>query len=82
MYSFWARCIPDCGGGAQERFKESFELFFEAVNIQTRAREKGVIPDLESYIDIRRDTSGKACQSNYRAFRAVILRVLMILSRV
>ena len=59
MYSFWARCIPDCGGGAQERFKESFELFFEAVHIQTRAREEGIIPDLESYIDVRRDTSGK-----------------------
>jgi hypothetical protein len=58
MCSFWARCIPDCGPGAQERFKETLELFFEAVNIQTRAREEGVIPDLESYIDVRRDTSG------------------------
>ncbi|KIM48679.1 hypothetical protein M413DRAFT_83524 [Hebeloma cylindrosporum] len=59
---FWARCIPGCGHGAQGRFKESLELFFEAVNIQTRAREEGVIPDLESYIDVRRDTSGcKPC---------------------
>ena len=58
-YSFWARGIPGCGSGAQERFKETLELFFEAVNIQARAREEGIIPDLESYIDIRRDTSGK-----------------------
>jgi hypothetical protein len=71
MYSFWARCIPDCGRGAQERFKEGLELFFEAVNVEARAREEGVIPDLESYIDIRRETSGKFCQSNYRASRAV-----------
>ncbi len=33
-------------------------LFFEAVNIQARARDQGVVPDLESYIDVRRDTSG------------------------
>lgn len=59
---FWARCIPDCGPGAQSRFKETLELFFEAVNIQARARDDDVIPDLESYIDVRRDTSGcKPC---------------------
>lgn len=28
------------------------------MNIQARARDEGVIPDLESYIDVRRDTSG------------------------
>lgn len=33
-------------------------MFFEAVNKQARARDMGVIPDLESYIDVRRDTSG------------------------
>ena len=33
-------------------------LFFEAANIQAKARDSGEIPDLESYIDIRRDTSG------------------------
>jgi len=33
-------------------------LFFEAVNIQAKARDSGEIPGLESYIDIRRDTSG------------------------
>ena len=37
---------------------ETFELFFESVNLQAKAREQKVVPDLESYIDIRRDTSG------------------------
>ncbi|KAF8912142.1 isoprenoid synthase domain-containing protein [Gymnopilus junonius] len=59
---FWARCIPDCGPGAQARFKETMQLFFEAVNIEARARDEGILPDLESYIDVRRDTSGcKPC---------------------
>ncbi|KAJ7143181.1 isoprenoid synthase domain-containing protein, partial [Mycena crocata] len=59
---FWARCIPDAATGTQERFKETLGLFFEAVNIQTEMRDTGVIPDLESYISLRRDTSGcKPC---------------------
>ncbi|KAH6908307.1 isoprenoid synthase domain-containing protein [Coprinopsis sp. MPI-PUGE-AT-0042] len=59
---FWARCIPGCGPGAQARFKETLGLFFEAVSIQARSRDEGAIPDLESYIDVRRDTSGcKPC---------------------
>ncbi|KAG6810286.1 hypothetical protein H0H92_012584 [Tricholoma furcatifolium] len=59
---FWARCIVDAGPGVQERFKETLGLFFEAVNIQAKARDADVIPDLESYIDVRRDTSGcKPC---------------------
>ncbi|OBZ69189.1 Alpha-muurolene synthase [Grifola frondosa] len=55
---FWQRCIKDAKPGPQARFKESLQLFFEAVNQQARDREAGVIPDLESYIDMRRDTSG------------------------
>lgn len=58
MSSYWQRCIKDAGPGVQARFKESLELFFEAVNIQAQDRDAGVIPDLESYIDMRRDTSG------------------------
>ncbi|PPQ86910.1 hypothetical protein CVT25_009796 [Psilocybe cyanescens] len=59
---FWARCIPGCGPGAQARFKETMSLFFHCVNIEARARDEGIIPDLESYIDVRRDTSGcKPC---------------------
>ena len=62
--SFWARCIKDCGPGAQARFRESMGLFFEAVNIQAKARDSGEIPTLESYIDVRRDTSG-TCLSDH-----------------
>lgn len=57
--SFWARCIPGCGPGAQARFKETLALFFEAVSAQTRARDEGAVLDLESYIALRRDTSGE-----------------------
>ncbi|KAF7440249.1 Alpha-muurolene synthase [Pleurotus ostreatus] len=55
---YWSRCIPGAGLGVQARFKESLQLFFEAVNVQARARDAGEVPDLESYIDVRRDTSG------------------------
>jgi alpha-muurolene/germacrene-A/gamma-muurolene synthase len=37
---------------------ETLAMFFESVNLQAKAREQSVVPDLESYIDIRRDTSG------------------------
>lgn len=42
----------------QHRFKETLAQFFEAVNLQAQDRDADVIPDLESFIDIRRDTSG------------------------
>ncbi|KAG5650494.1 Alpha-muurolene synthase [Sphagnurus paluster] len=59
---FWARCIEDAGPGVQARFKETLGFFFEAVNIQARMRDEDDIPDLESYIAFRRDTSGcKPC---------------------
>ena len=34
------------------------DLFFKAVTIQARDRAAGVIPDLEDYAVMRRDTSG------------------------
>jgi len=55
---FWQRCILHAGPGVQARFKESLHMFFEAVHVQASDREKGVIEDLESYIELRRDTSG------------------------
>ncbi|PCH37689.1 terpenoid synthase [Wolfiporia cocos MD-104 SS10] len=55
---YWSRCIKDAKPGPQARFKETLEQFFEAVQRQTEDRDAGVVPDLESYIDIRRDTSG------------------------
>ncbi|KAJ7685733.1 terpenoid synthase [Mycena polygramma] len=59
---FWLRCIPGAGPGTQARFKETLGLFFEAINIQAQMRDTECVPDLESYIALRRDTSGcKPC---------------------
>ncbi|KAG6876646.1 Alpha-muurolene synthase [Termitomyces sp. T159_Od127] len=58
---FWARCIADAGPGMQERFKEAFKLFFRASHIQAKGRDEGIIPDLETYINLRRDTSACKC---------------------
>ncbi|KAH9848860.1 terpenoid synthase [Lenzites betulinus] len=55
---YWSRCIQDAKPGPQARFKETLELFFEAVHQQARDRDTGIIPDLDSYINVRRDTSG------------------------
>ncbi|KAF8184523.1 terpenoid synthase [Mycena galopus ATCC 62051] len=55
---FWMRCISGAGPGTQARFKETLAMFFEAVSIQAQMRDTGYIPDLESYIALRRDTSG------------------------
>ena len=38
---------------------ETFALFFESISLQAKAREQKVVPDLESYIELRRDTSGE-----------------------
>ncbi|KAI0828590.1 terpenoid synthase [Trametes gibbosa] len=60
--SFWSRLSARASPGARRRFVETFELFFRAVAQQARDRESGNIPDLESYIAMRRDTSGcKPC---------------------
>ena len=38
------------------------DLFFQAIEQQAHDRHNGVVPDLESYIALRRDTSGcKPC---------------------
>jgi len=59
---YWTRCIQDIKPGPQARFKENFGIWLEAVHRQSEDRETGVIPDLESYIEMRRDTSGcKPC---------------------
>ncbi|KAF7294122.1 Terpene cyclase [Mycena chlorophos] len=59
---FWGRAISTHGPGWQGRFKETFEMFFEAVNVQAKWRDADIVPDLETYIAIRRDTSGcKPC---------------------
>jgi len=48
--------------GSQHRFIETFDLFFQAVTQQAYDRKSNTIPDIESYILLRRDTSGcKPC---------------------
>ena len=42
----------------QQRFQESMELFFHSVTLQAQDRKSGGIPDVDSYISLRRDTSG------------------------
>src|SRR6266702_399500 len=56
--SYWSRCIRDCAPAVQRRFKSSMQMFFQAVHQQALFRANGVVPDLETYIDMRRDTSG------------------------
>ena len=50
--SYWTRCTRDAKPGPQARFKESLELFFEAVHQQARDRDSKLIPDLDSYVSV------------------------------
>ncbi|KDR80261.1 hypothetical protein GALMADRAFT_62552 [Galerina marginata CBS 339.88] len=59
---YYKRLILTASPGTQQRFIETFDLFFQSVTQQALDRATGVIPDLESYIALRRDTSGcKPC---------------------
>ncbi|KAF9475126.1 terpenoid synthase [Pholiota conissans] len=59
---YYKRLILTASPGAQQRFIETFDFFFQSVTQQALDRAAGVIPDLESYIALRRDTSGcKPC---------------------
>ena len=54
--SFWRRAIPTASPGMQQRFRETMDFFFQAVTQQAKDRAAGIVPDLESYIALRRDT--------------------------
>ncbi|KAK2461246.1 hypothetical protein APHAL10511_006773 [Amanita phalloides] len=59
---FYKRILLTASSGTQQRFLETFDLFFQSVTQQAADRASGRIPDLESYIALRRDTSGcKPC---------------------
>ncbi|KAH8100789.1 isoprenoid synthase domain-containing protein [Cristinia sonorae] len=59
---FFGRYVSRGGPGCTERFIHTMDLFFKAVSQQARDRANGVVPELESYIEVRRDTSGcKPC---------------------
>ena len=62
LLSFYKRMVLTCSPGVQQRFIETFDFFFQSVTQQAIDRANGSIPDLESYIALRRDTSGcKPC---------------------
>ncbi|RPD61335.1 terpenoid synthase [Lentinus tigrinus ALCF2SS1-6] len=59
---FWRRLTATGSLNAQKRFIDTFELYFNAVTQQVKDKASNTIPDLESYINMRRDTSGcKPC---------------------
>lgn len=60
--SLYKRMLLTASPGAQQRFTETMDFFFQSITQQAKDRAAGVIPDLESYIALRRDTSGcKPC---------------------
>ncbi|KAF8800611.1 terpenoid synthase [Phlegmacium glaucopus] len=59
---YYKRLVLTASPGSQQRFIETMDFFFQSVTQQALDRASGVIPDLESYIALRRDTSGcKPC---------------------
>ncbi|KIJ15937.1 hypothetical protein PAXINDRAFT_180528 [Paxillus involutus ATCC 200175] len=59
---FYKRVVQTASPGACQRYIETMEFFFQSVNQQAIDRANGYVPDLESYIALRRDTSGcKPC---------------------
>ncbi|KAF9022344.1 terpenoid synthase [Hymenopellis radicata] len=60
---YWRRIIQTASPGTQQRFIETFDFFFQSITEQARDRQAGMIPDLESYIALRRDTSG--CKTSF-----------------
>ncbi|TFK67853.1 terpenoid synthase [Pluteus cervinus] len=58
----YKRILKTTSPGTQQRFLETMDFFFQSVTQQAVDRAAGFIPDLESYIALRRDTSGcKPC---------------------
>src|SRR5258707_9669955 len=56
-FSFWSRCIRDCAPAVQQRFKSHMQMFFQAVHQQAFYRADGIVPDLETYIEMRLEAS-------------------------
>ncbi|KAK7026974.1 isoprenoid synthase domain-containing protein [Favolaschia claudopus] len=55
---FYNRMVLTASAGTQQRFIETFGLFFQSIQKQAQDRASGAIPNLDSYISLRRDTSG------------------------
>ena len=79
-FSYYKRLILTGSSGAQRRFIETMDFFFQSVTQQALDRATGVIPDLESYIALRRDTSGcKPCWAliECKLFSASVHRLIL-----
>ncbi|KAG5726364.1 Germacradienol/germacrene D synthase [Termitomyces sp. T112] len=55
---FWAPFIADAVPGVQQRLQTALEHYFEGIQIQAKSRDTSLSPDIESYITVRRNTSG------------------------
>ncbi|KIJ08221.1 hypothetical protein PAXINDRAFT_18633 [Paxillus involutus ATCC 200175] len=59
---FYKRMIQTASPGTCQRLKEGIEIFFRGLHQEAIDRASGYVPDLGSYITLRRDTSAcKAC---------------------
>lgn len=58
MDRFWELAITTASPRAQERFIEAFESYTQSVIRQAKDRHYGVIRDIHSYLEIRRETIG------------------------
>ena len=75
-YSFYKRILLTASPGTQQRFLETFDFFFQSVTQQAADRASGCIPDLESYIVLRRDTSG--CKPCWALIECNVMRIRQI----
>lgn len=54
--SFWKRIVVTIDDGARARFIDAMARYFRAIEQQARDRELGHIPDVDSYMILRRDS--------------------------
>ena len=52
--------MRDCAPTVQQRFKSNVQTFFHSVQQEASFRTLGLVPDLETYMEMRRNTS--ACK--------------------
>lgn len=61
--SWWTRMLKTVGPRCRQRFVETLGFYFKAILQQAADRSSKSIPDLETYISLRRDTSG--CKTGF-----------------
>lgn len=75
-HSFWKRLIRTASPVAQQRFKETLDLYFQAAAQQAVDHETSSIPDPDVYMALRRDTryapsTQNSTQHSHRSFVSV-----------